>query len=383
MKRMKNDITAFQRHIDKANIKFNFKFDYSKAVYLGDSEKIWIICPDHGGSWQNTRCHANSKYGCLKCSGQYPIDNKSVDERLIDRNIRRIGDVKGTNNKIEWGCNVEGCGYIWFAASDTILNAGNGCNRCGGREPLNNKSVDNRLIGRNIRRISNINGNKNNIQWLCEIEGCGYIWTATPDDILNHGSGCIKCSNHIRHDNNTVDIRLIDRNIERIGDANGAFNNVEWLCLTCRNMWVATPANVLNHVQGCPQCNIAGINELSVRSFLNENDIAHEYQIKIYKIGNCDNKRLSFDFYFPILKLVIEYQGHQHYAPEQFGGITKERADVNFVDQQRRDTYKRQFCKDNDIELIEVDGRKYHANKLIKYLNEELLPILKEKQKAA
>ena len=49
------------------NKKHNNKFDYSKSLYCGMSEKIEIICPIHGSFWQVPESHKNG-VGCSKCS---------------------------------------------------------------------------------------------------------------------------------------------------------------------------------------------------------------------------------------------------------------------------------------------------------------------------
>lgn len=56
--------------------------------------------------------------------------------------------------------------------------------------------------------------------------------------------------------------------------------------------------------------------------------------------------------------------GIQHYEPEMaFGGTFK------FEQQQARDEYVRQYCKDNDIKLIEI----HYDEDVWEVLNEKLL----------
>ena len=52
--------------IDKARFVHGNKYDYSKAEYKGNSEKICIICPEHGEFWQIAANHLNGR-GCPKC----------------------------------------------------------------------------------------------------------------------------------------------------------------------------------------------------------------------------------------------------------------------------------------------------------------------------
>jgi hypothetical protein len=56
-----------QNFIERANKKFNFKFDYSLVEYENNDDKVIIICPIHGEFEQKTTNHLNSKYGCGDC----------------------------------------------------------------------------------------------------------------------------------------------------------------------------------------------------------------------------------------------------------------------------------------------------------------------------
>jgi len=51
---------------------------------------------------------------------------------------------------------------------------------------LTNEIVDQRLIDKNIQRLSNYQGNKILINWKCLKKECGYIWEAIPNSILNN-----------------------------------------------------------------------------------------------------------------------------------------------------------------------------------------------------
>ena len=52
--------------INRANLVHQNKYDYSKAVYKGNKEKICIICPEHGEFWQQASSHLKG-IGCPQC----------------------------------------------------------------------------------------------------------------------------------------------------------------------------------------------------------------------------------------------------------------------------------------------------------------------------
>jgi very-short-patch-repair endonuclease len=80
-----------------------------------------------------------------------------------------------------------------------------------------------------------------------------------------------------------------------------------------------------------------------------------------------DKRSLNYDFYLPDLKVLIEHQGEQHYKPKNFGGISSEVAEKNFILQQRHDELKREFAKDNGFSLLEISYKDFeNIEKILK-----------------
>ena len=75
-------------------------------------------------------------------------------------------------------------------------------------------------------------------------------------------------------------------------------------------------------------------------------------------------------------KIAIEYNGIQHYKPTRFGSMTEFDAEIRFEEQLKRDQYIRNFCKENKILLIEIDGRIFKKEKLKFYLLNNLIPFI-------
>ena len=55
-----------KKWIEDCKIVHNNKYDYSKVVYTKGSEKVCIICPEHGEFWQVAEYHKSGR-GCPKC----------------------------------------------------------------------------------------------------------------------------------------------------------------------------------------------------------------------------------------------------------------------------------------------------------------------------
>ena len=90
-----------------------------------------------------------------------------------------------------------------------------------------------------------------------------------------------------------------------------------------------------------------------------------QYKIDIDKSINPTGKAY-IDFYLTDLNIAIEYNGIQHYIPvEYFGGKLK------FERQLQRDNYIRNYCKNNNIKLIEIKYTENVENILQKYIYPE------------
>ena len=77
----------------------------------------------------------------------------------------------------------------------------------------------------------------------------------------------------------------------------------------------------------------------------NKDSIFYPYKIyqeyPVSKINNSyKNNKHKFDWVILDLYLIIEGMGQQHIKPTCFGGISKEQAEENFIDQKYRDTVK-------------------------------------------
>lgn len=65
---------TIEEFIEKGNLRYNGKFDYSKSIYVNCDTKLIIICPIHGEFLQTPWNHLHSN-GCKLCSSG--VSNKS------------------------------------------------------------------------------------------------------------------------------------------------------------------------------------------------------------------------------------------------------------------------------------------------------------------
>jgi very-short-patch-repair endonuclease len=132
-------------------------------------------------------------------------------------------------------------------------------------------------------------------------------------------------------------------------------------CNKCGDVFESTVDHHLNQRCGCPFCkNSKG--EKRIKNFLSINNITFipQYSFSDLKII----KLLPFDFYLPELKILIEYDGIQH-----FKGWSN-----NKVDLERRkkvDFFKNEYCLRNNIKLIRIPYTDFNNIEYI--LKKELL----------
>lgn len=303
------------------------------------------------------------------------LNNAILDQRLIDRkiNIRRLDDIIDARTPISFQCLANTCHYIWKASPDNI-SRGKSCPSCCGNLKLTNDIVDKKLSHRPIKRLGNVLGNKNKIEFSCKI--CLYSWSACPDSILNQGSSCPSCAKNIPLDNKIVDQRL-PSNIKRLENYININIPINFQCLDCKYVWNTSTTSILNNGTGCQQCSIRK-NQRIIFDILKTNNLLFESEKYLKNIYNIDNN-IHIDFYLPYHNIIIEYNGAQHYRPVRFGGMSKEAADKQFITyQQPRDAIVQNFCNTHNIKLIWIDGRKYTNQRLIKYMTDIIIPSIQQ-----
>lgn len=119
--------------------------------------------------------------------------------------------------------------------------------------------------------------------------------------------------------------------------------------LKCGRITLTTPDS-FNQGGRCHYCNQSEGEKL-VEDILESNNYNFKEQVSF---KDCKNKHpLPFDFgvYNDKNELValIEYQGIQHYKPIDFFGGEEE-----FIERQKRDGIKKNYCRDINTPLIEI-----------------------------
>jgi len=118
-------------YINQANIKHNFKYDYSLVKYRNLDDDISIICPNHGEFKQRATRHLNGS-NCPKCSKL--LERKNIDKfieeaSLIHNNLYNysLSEYVNKDTKIKIICVKHG---VFEQTPRNHLKGPNGCPYC-------------------------------------------------------------------------------------------------------------------------------------------------------------------------------------------------------------------------------------------------------------
>lgn len=307
-----------EEFIEKANKKYNFKYDYSKVEFIDRKTKVIIICPEHG-EYEQTPCQhlkKSNKTGCPKCGANLSLLKlKSSLEKFIQKAILKHGNkydyskVKYINNstKVCIICPKHG----EFLQSPNSHLQGIGCPMCAGR----NKTTQDI-----IKIFKDIHGDKydyskvkyvNNETKVCII--CpehGEFWQ-TPHHHKN-GIGCPLCGIKKNSDARTYTSAQFIEKAKQVHGNKYDYSNTfytksrEQITIICpkHGVFQQLPNDHLTG-HGCPSC-------ASTMSQPENDIICHLKNLGISNIVQRNRQVLNgqeIDIYLPDFKFAIEYNG--------------------------------------------------------------------------
>lgn len=93
-----------------------------------------------------------------------------------------------------------------------------------------------------------------------------------------------------------------------------------------------------------------------------------------HPLSQYANKNLRPDFRFINHKIILEYDGQQHFRSDFNFGASKEKSDENFKQIQINDKLKDDFCKDNEYKMIRISYKDFPN--ILSILSKELFDIV-------
>ena len=187
------------------------------------------------------------------------------------------------------------------------------------------------------------------IFWVCKCD-CGKEVSIRKDSLISgHAQSCGCSKGYKKYDlTNKKFTKLLV-----IGDSGKRNINREiiWKCqCDCGNIvYVNTSHLTSNHTKSCG-CLTKSKGVLNIIDVLTKNNIDFELEKTFQNCRFQDSNRMAkFDFYLLQYNTIIEFDGQQHFIPISYwGGAEELRKTIE------HDTYKNQYCKDNNISLIRI-----------------------------
>lgn len=261
--------------------------------------------------------------------------------------------IANKNGKTQWRCKCD-CGNLHDVCA-TDLKQGH-IKSCGcfiKTHPAHNAvDLTNQVFGKLTVLYRYKNGNKNShVLWHCKCE-CGNECNVSATNLRTGRTtscGCWKKEkaslDHLKDLTGQKFNKLTV--LYRVDDS--LTGRVKWHCkCDCGNECNVLSHNLLDgHTTSCGCFRSQG--EKLIRELLDKANIPYQYE---YSFSDCrfpdTNYYARFDFYVNNLYL-IEYDGEQHYYSTS--GWNTEESVQNL---QKRDAFKNQWCKNNNIPLIRI-----------------------------
>ena len=331
-------------------------FDYSKVTYKKTNIKVEIICRacnNHFLQTPNSHFHGS---GCPKCAGHVPMTDDIFRDLLReehDNQIVALEEYKGSSHKLRFRHNI--CGHEWKNQPGHVLNRHQGCRKCKDfKKRLSQSSFELRLTEQHEGRIIAL---ESFVTTTTPIKvkhlDCGRIWQTEPRTILR--SGCIKCMNISR--TKTNEEFLAELNEKHFGEIialepyKNVRTNIKVKHSICGHIWRPNPSDLIAKGHGCAKCASSKGNR-DIDHYLSERRLNF---IREQRFESCRFKNpLPFDFYLPEFKVLIEFDGVQHFSVVDYWGGEK-----GLEDRKMRDQIKNNWAKKNKMRLFRI---RYYEN---------------------
>ena len=180
-----------EQFIEKARVAHGDRYDYSLVEYLGNRQKVTVVCSEHGSFTQTPSNHLKGA-GCPKCARR-PLTTEEFKNKAIELHGDRYGyslvEYKTSKSKVTLICPIHG----QFLQEPRNHLSGKGCPDCGGKKRLNNKTFTERALSVHGDRYNyssvQYSTSEAEVEIICSVHGA---FNQAPHTHLR-GSGCPKC----------------------------------------------------------------------------------------------------------------------------------------------------------------------------------------------
>ena len=213
-------------------------------------------------------------------------------------------------------------------------------------------------VNPNVSILSQYQNAKTKI--LCQCMICGFIFHMTPTNLLS-GYGCKKCwSERRKYVCKKPEATFIQEMCEKhpslivTTSYNGARRYVSCYCRECNGEFCATPDAMLNGGFRCPLCKQQlSKGEKRIKEWLDLHHLKYIMHKTFRGLVGEGGGNLSYGFFLPDYKILIEYQGQFH------DGTVSIQTEEALIRQKHHDEIKREFAKNECYDLLEIWYKDY------------------------
>lgn len=296
------------------------------------------------------------------------LTQEEFEQRVLEKlgtDYKVLGQYKNKDTKIEMIHYV--CGNTFLKRPHDVMSKGSGCPFCNGTKPAlyNEQWVkDNTPLP--YHYISGYTAMKEKCIFYCD--KCGIDFKQYPSRLINeHIYGCNCCPTKKKTNEDFLN-ELGEKCLKEYDILEEYINidtKITFKHKPCGTEFKLSPYNFIHQANKkyCPICYYKKSNgEKFITQFLENKKIDYQREFSLPGMG-----RKKFDFYLPELKVAIEYDGSQHFYPNDFFG-----GEQGFIETQQRDNEKNQYCLDNNITLYRIPYTElYNINQILHEIFEE------------
>lgn len=324
--------------------------------YIHNNEELTILCKC-GSIFNSTYKYFQTVR--LKMCEKCRIKQKS--EELHKRFVRRVFELVSDEYEVLTHYNGSkkhvlmkhsSCGYEWNVMPANFISGGTRCPKCAGYMKSNTKEFKAKLYkmyGGEYEVLGEYARSDVKIKILHN--KCGKANMITPNDVLS-GNKCHHCSGLKRKTLQEIQEEVFDM-VGSEYTVNGIYkNNKSPLTFThskCQGSFKMNANNFLSSKQRCPICAMSK-GEQVIYKYLTNNNIKFTPQKFYPELRGLNDGSLSYDFYLPKYKILIEFQGRQHES--YIEGLHE--SEESFKIQQEHDRRKREYAKRCNKKLLEI-----------------------------
>jgi len=348
------------------------------SEYINSKEKLTLRDKNTGYLYfSNLNNLKNGKIpDAFHKSNPYTIQNIKLWCKLNNKPFELVSNTyEGNNKNLKWQCLKEECKEI-FEMNWGNISQGKGCGFCCGRQVGISNCVATKfpdlilewhpILNGDLSPYNLTCGSNEDILWICKYNP-KHMWQAKIYNRTNGNTGCPYCSHNLPSED--YNLLLInpdlckewnhEKNIKNPDEYTpNSGERVWWTCKEegCNHEWFSKITH-RNDGSGCPEC-LNGWGEKQLKVVLDKYNINSMQQ---FRFEDCRDKyTLPFDVATFAdeekiqLRIIIEYDGEQHFKPVNFGGVSQKIVEEKFAKTKYHDLIKNNYCIRNNIPLLRI-----------------------------